>query len=117
MKELMNQVEVLTNTEYSRASHKYGPTHYCDHQAYAVLLEEFQEAEQEKLDCESALDKLWQQIKLDRSDSTKRGILRSLELHAQLAACEFIQVAAMAKKALLTIERRNTNDISRNRPR
>lgn len=106
MKELMNSVTSLIDEEYARASGVYGPLHNSDHEAYAVMLEEFQEADAERFDCECSLDKLWEQIKMDSSDYNKEGVLRRIECYAKLAACEFIQVAAMAKKAILTIERR-----------
>lgn len=110
MKELIDKVESLIEEEYFRASDKYGSTNHSDHESYAVILEEFQEADTERFDCESALDRLWEQIKADSSDFDKRCVLRTVRCHALLAACEFIQVAAMADKALKTLECRETKE-------
>lgn len=106
MEKLMEEVKECVEHEYSRASDAYGPTNHSDHESYAIILEEFQEAKTELMYCSHDLDKLWEFIKSDLRDSEKRGVLRTIQYHALLAACEFIQVAATAYKALVTSELR-----------
>lgn len=106
MEKLMEEVKECVEHEYSRASDNYGPTNHSDHESYAIILEEFQEAETELTHCSHDLCLLWEFIKADLEDSEKRYKLRSIQHHALLAACECIQVAAMAYKALLTSESR-----------
>lgn len=106
MDKLIEGVTALAESEYNRASNKYGKLFNSDHQAYAVMLEEFEEAEQEARFIELRMQELWKLIKADLADSSKYSTLRALELYAINAACEFTQVAAMAKKAMLTIKDR-----------
>lgn len=104
MKKLIEEVKELIEREYGRASAQYGLTHHSDHEAYAVLLEELEEAKDEVRFCESAVQKFWEQIKKDVKCQPFK--LNSLELvynNALMGACELIQVAAMAKKASITI--------------
>lgn len=103
MEKLIEEVTQLVEAEYGRAGARYGLTHHSDHEAYGVLLEEFQEAEEEVRLCGSALELLWKKIKRDSHDDRKMESLSLIQTKALLGACELIQVAAMAKKSAITI--------------
>ena len=107
MKELINEVSVLVQKEYDRASDQFGPTNNSDHESYAIILEELEEATVESLVCKDDLQEFWALTKnKDSQDRDKLQSLDTLRVGALLAACEFIQVAAMAHKAKRTIMER-----------
>lgn len=107
MEKLIEEVKELIEREYGRAGARYGLTHHSDHEAYAVLLEEFNEAEDEVRFCSSALEAFWKKVKKDANDDSKMKPLSLIYSNALLGACELIQVAAMAKKSSITICDRN----------
>ena len=107
MDKLIQEVTELVEREYGRASAKFGCTNNSDHESYAVLLEECEEAEAEYEGVQRAMAYLWALIKKNDADDTKFEACHRLQKRAMLAACEFIQVAAMAKKAAMTVGDRN----------
>lgn len=103
MDELIAEVTECVNKEYGRAGARFGLTNHSDHESYAVILEELQEAKQEIGHFERALSDFWHFVKNDFVDSDKLIECQEMERRALLGACELIQVAAMAKKAAITI--------------
>lgn len=110
MDKLIEEVSTLVQHEYARASDKFGHVNHSDHESYAVLLEEFQEAQYEVHHAEKTLDKFWDLVKRDYFDDSKVVELDTLKKQALFAACELIQVAAMSEKAMITIRRRQVNE-------
>lgn len=107
MKELINEVKPLIRNEYARASEEFGPVNHSDHESMAIISEELEEARDQLSYCSDDILKFWKCTKdKDAVDSDKLNALDKLYTDALLAACEFIQVAAMAHKARLTIEER-----------
>ena len=114
MTKLIEEVKELVEREYGRAGAQHGLTFSSDHQAYAVILEEYQEAKTEINQLEFKLSKFWDMVKRDADNYEKYGNLTSLYTTAIYAACELIQVAAMAKKEALTVcERGATEELKR----
>ena len=103
MEKLIAEVTECVEREYGRAGAKFGLTNHSDHESYAVLLEELDEAHVEFAGVQQSLNYLWDLTKRNAPDDKKYEICKNLEARALLAACEFIQVAAMAKKAALTV--------------
>lgn len=105
MEKLIEAVKSEIDNEYARASEKNGLVNNSDHQSYGVILEEFEEMIEETHFMAEALNEFWTLAK-DKcaQDSDKVVALDRLQTHAMLAACEAIQVAAMAHKAKLTIQ-------------
>lgn len=109
MKELIEAVQHLEEEEYDRASAKFGPIHTSEHQGFAVLLEELEEASEEMCHASNYLNNLWKLIKSKAAeDKDKLALLNAIGNKATLAACEAIQVAAMAYKFIKTIEEGNS---------
>lgn len=107
MKKLTTEVTDLIDREYGRAAEQHGVKHYSPHEAYAVIKEEIEEAQDELEVVEDKLDEFWK--------AAKRDFLYGCNLNAEIiykramsGACELIQVAAMAKKALQGYENGET---------
>lgn len=100
MQELIDKVQELVAFELDRANTIHPPKFNSYHEAYAVILEEYEEmtAEVEKLECH--MGGLWNSIKEDADDRT-HSWLEFMEKRAELIAAEVIQVAAMCRKARL----------------
>lgn len=107
MDKLIEDVKNLVKEEYERASAKFGATNNSDHESYAVLLEEMEETEVEVQFVRAQLDSFWDLTKNDDDDTSKYSRLLEMERRAVLAACEIIQVAAMAHKAAATVGNRS----------
>lgn len=114
MQKLIEEVKELVEREYGRAGAKFGLTNNSDHESYAVLQEELEEAQDEMVFLEQALKKFWFTVRQDQVDDTKLWRLKDVQKRALLAACECIQVAAMAKKASITVcNRAATKEVAR----
>lgn len=103
MKQLLAEVQELKEKEYGRAAAKFGLKNNSDHESYAVLLEEFQEAQEDMDIVQRKLNNFWALVKRNDNPDLKLSMAKGLEQYAELLACEAIQVAAMAKKAAVTI--------------
>lgn len=97
-KTLLELNEVIDN-EFLRASKDHGTTFSSYHEGYAVLLEEFEEAQTEFRRLEHALRDTWKAIKNDEFFPLYPYDIKRC---AVLAAAELVQVAAMAEKLLYT---------------
>lgn len=104
MKKLIESVDLLVNEEYDRASKDHGARFHSQHEAYAVIKEEVEEAQEELIKVDSRLFDFWS--KNCRRDSTEIAddTLIALKSYAINAASECIQIAAMAHKALQGVE-------------
>lgn len=97
LKQLKHDITLLVTDELIRASEKFGDKHNSSHEAYAVILEEFEEAKQEIAYVDAFLKNYWVDVK---QNSAKASTLVDLEECAINGAAELIHVAAMARKAL-----------------
>lgn len=104
MSDLLQGIESLTQEEYDRAASKFGIVNHSNHESYAVLLEEIEEAKAE-MDCvDIAMKQFWIDVKNNAvGDATKRNVEMLMTAAMRLAA-ESVQIAAMAVKAIRTIE-------------
>lgn len=108
MEELLRQIVNAECEEYGRASVKFGAVNNSDHESFAVLREEADEAADVMEEADSFIGVFWAMVKCNEADEHKVEILKTIQRKAELAAAESIQVAAMARKAIATIERRNS---------
>lgn len=108
MEELIREIVNAECEEYGRASVKFGAVNNSDHESFAVLREEMDEAMDVLEDADNLVDAFWAMVKLNEDDVTKTRALRAIQSKAESAAAECVQAAAMARKAIATIERRNS---------
>ena len=106
MEELIKSVVCAECEEYGRASVKFGPVNNSDHESYAVLREEADEAVDVLEEVDNLTEAFFEMVKKNEEDEMKLDILNVIKHRAEEAAAESIQVAAMARKAIETIERR-----------
>lgn len=99
MEQLIRQVKSLVTEELQRAAKLHGAMLHSAHEAYAVTLEERDEGIKNVAELDKSLDEYWMGITSD-SLELQNAALGSIEETAVLVACEYIQVAAMARKAL-----------------
>lgn len=110
MKHLMDMVNNVIAAECSIAALEHGSVNNSDHESYAIILEECEEASEEVNLIAECLEHFWNKVRVDAEDNYKLNDLKCLEHHAMLAACEFVQVAAMARKAMFTIHEKGASE-------
>lgn len=103
MEKLIQEANELVEREYGRAGARYGLTNHSDHESYAIILEELQEAKDEVDAFDRELSLFWTMVKSNDDDQMKLSRLLQMYRNALFGACELIQVAAMAKKAAMTV--------------
>lgn len=96
MQELIDKVQELVAFELERANTIHPPKFNSMHEAYAVILEEIEEAEEAFEAVGWDKDLAWDSIKHDEDPN---GLLKAMEKAARAVAAEMIQVAAMCRKA------------------
>lgn len=106
MEELIKQVINSECEEYGRASVKFGAANNSDHESFAVLREEVDEAMDRVEDVDGLTDVFFMMVKANEENDRKIELLKTIQHCAEEGAAELIQAAAMARKAIVTIERR-----------
>ena len=96
MRELLREVHKLEKAELARANKAF-PLFNSDHEGIAVLEEEIYEAEKERRDVIRVFKTMRVRTFEDMPEGARHDA-RRLKISALLAACEYIQVAAMAEK-------------------
>lgn len=99
MKQLIETIKSAVVEELERAQADHGKRYNSAHEAYAVALEERDEAIREVSEVDKNLEEFWVAIMGDDVCAQDEALVR-VENNAIKAACEYIQVAAVAKKAL-----------------
>ncbi len=95
---LIQTATQMAHDESQRGIAQYGPAASA-HEGYALIKEELEEAQNEFRRVEQRLEGLWASIK-GNDVSVYPHYLNQIRQNAILAACEMIQVAAMAEKTL-----------------
>ena len=98
MQELIDKVQELVAFELARANTIHPPKFNSMHEAYAVILEEYEELADEFEKLESPMGGLWNSIKGDVFERATSWT-KIIEKRAELIAAEAIQVSAMCRKA------------------
>ena len=99
MTKLIKSVRPVIAQELTEANKNF-PLFHSSHEAYATLKEETEETSDESKNLEDILAYFWLQVKADDPDNEKLVTLMDLKQTATLCACEAIQAAAMAQKAI-----------------
>lgn len=110
MEQLVKEIAESVEREYGRAAAKFGCLNNSDHESYAVIKEELEEAQEEFEYASRHFTCFWDMVKLNGDDKVKLCTLKRLQHCAELAAAEMVQVAAMAKKAAITVCDRNAKE-------
>lgn len=107
MKELLHDVELLKDEELSRA-YKTRPLFHSNHEGVAVLEEEVMEAFDEFDSLTDSFICMKKNVFRDGEQERINDLAAEIEHYAIYAACELIQVAAVARKCIefRTYERR-----------
>ena len=101
MNVVSEDVKMLVEKELESANERF-PQFHSEHEGWAVMQEEADELLEECYSIEMAMEQLWHRI-LDGIPTAQYVPL--FEQYAVAAACEAIQVAAMARKYLDMLER------------
>ena len=88
---------------------KYGPTYASEHEAYAVLKEEIEEALDEMKACCRNSYIVWDAVKANKNPYD--GII-SIMKHAKALAQEAVQCAAVCERFLETIKKEEENGMA-----
>lgn len=94
MNAISNDIHHLVEKELAAANERF-PQFHSAHEGYAVILEEYKEAEEELESMQLNIDALFAAI---RQNDRAQGIVEIIERTAERLACEAIQVAAMCRK-------------------
>lgn len=94
----LSKIQELADEELKEANKKY-PQFSSDHEAYAVILEELEETEENVKAMRYCMEVMWCCVKRDKEP---RKSVEDLKRFALRAAAEAIQVAAMCDKVLMT---------------
>ena len=97
MQQLLDDMRAAMQKEYMRAYLIHGEKHHSPHEAYSVMLEEYEEAVIELSTVRDELKDYWDSTKANRSAGNHALRIKIFSLNA---AAECIQLAAMAHKAL-----------------
>ena len=95
------EVKALVYKELASANERF-PQFHSEHEGWAVMQEEAEELQEECASIEMSMKQLWHRIR-DGIPTVQHVAL--VEQYAEAAACEAIQVAAMARKYLDMLER------------
>ena len=99
MNAINQDIETLVQKELESANKKFPSTFRSRHEAYGVMLEEFEEALGELGECEYCLNTFKKAMKLDGMINEENFLLKMKE-HAENLMAEAGQLAAMAQKTL-----------------
>jgi hypothetical protein len=102
IEKLLNEIRESEKREYDRAAKKYGKANNSAHESYAVIREEYEEAKEEEDKFELYFDMFWHNVKSNSCDL--KMFIDDMREHAERAAAEWVQVAAMCYKATLKKE-------------
>lgn len=99
MNAVENKVRELVSVELEAANEKF-PQFHSPHEGFAVIMEELEETEEDLRLARIDTEIMWINIRKDISCNAEASSLKEKAIHA---ACEAIQVAAMAQKFIYMV--------------
>ena len=103
----IERIEELAEIELEEANKVHRKYFASDHECFAVIKEELEEAEEEMNRLHNALDALWIKVKMD---ADIEDILIDMKRICYFLISEAIQVYAMCEKGLRTNAMKEVND-------
>jgi hypothetical protein len=103
MDELLENIDELVIDELKRANAVF-PQFHGNHEAWAVLKEEVEEADIENTKVNKILDMLWNSVRFNHKKEQIIPLCNSLKKHALYNSAESIQIAAMCQKYIDYLE-------------
>ena len=97
MNAVSEDVKMLVEKELESANERF-PQFHSPHEGWAVIREEAEELRKETDDVEEALNILWERVRYNMQAHPR--FATKIKERAIAAACEAVQVAAMAQKYL-----------------
>lgn len=107
MDKLREQVKTLVDKEYERSSEKFGETYHSSHEALGVLWEEVKETTREMSNLQREYNFFGYSV-MDDNYTEQIQRLEHINKVAVNGACEFIQVANVAQKAIKSMKDKPT---------
>lgn len=101
MNAVSEDVKLLVEKELENANNQF-PQFHSPHEGMGVLQEEVEEMRHEMIECTVNMLTMWHRVYNNAPTGDLALLVRK---HAEDAACEAIQVAAMAQKYLDMLER------------
>ena len=98
-KKTQTMIEDAITSEVENAVKTYGAEYHSNHEGYAVLLEEIEEAANNLKDITELNKELWEDVKAD-NDTEIKADARRISFYAYYLAMEAVQVAAVCKKII-----------------
>lgn len=95
-------IELAVKFEHNNITTKYGDVYASEHEGYAVLLEEVQEAEENLEYINRCMQELWKEIRIN---FVTEEFLKGVKAGAIELANEAVQCAAVCERFLETIKR------------
>ena len=108
MDKLLGEVRLCIGEELNRAQVNFGRTYHSPHEGYGVLAEELWEAEEEHDHVDHIRLLILRALQTEDTDLMQQ-YMEDIAERATLAACEYIQVAAVAQKMILTLREAGAN--------
>jgi len=102
MKELEHEIKTAVFKEYERAAVKFGKANNSNHESFAVILEELEEADFSRFKFKGVFEKFWEATKTNKKSWND---VLDMQAYAIQTACEWVQVAAMCHKAMQSKEK------------
>lgn len=95
-KNLVENINKLVNIELENARNRFNNIN-SSHEGYAVILEEFEEVQEEIVKFEQTLQTLWKAVK-NNSAEDQSQLIKTMENISTQMIKESIQIAAMCKR-------------------
>ena len=104
MEELKLEGEMLAVTELERANEKFDSEFHSTHEAYSVLKEEVEEAQEEFEYMNHELNCIWDYVKRNKTENALAH-MKNMKKYAINMAAEAVQVGAMCEKFIDSFEK------------
>lgn len=105
MKDILIGIDKLAKEELEKAN-KVNPLFHSDHEGYAVLQEEIEEAEEVFDSAKECVGLAWEAVKTDYPEGARQKI-REMRYQLVYAAAEIVQAIAMCDKFRASQEARD----------